>query len=185
MREKLSALLALAMMGVLALPALAADTGTVAATVTPLLVLSVSLDVTNVAYGTLATSPNNTSRTTGQSAVITATNNGNTNEDIRIYTGNATPADGAHATWILNCDSNDVDPDGTVAANQYVHRFDKAAPLDSGDALTICTNAAQKVISSALAPTGSHQFVLQLNMPTSTTGFSQRSMTVTIVAFAS
>ncbi len=184
MQGKLGVLSALAMIVVLALPALAAGTGTVNATVTPLQVVSVSLDVTTVAYGTLATSPSNASRTTAQSLVITATNNGNSTEDLRIYTGNATPASGGDAPWTLHCEPADANNVGIVAQDQYVHRFDNAAPLDSADARTICTSANQKVLSSALAALGSQQFVLQLNMPTASTGFSQRSMPVTVVAFA-
>jgi hypothetical protein len=169
---------------VVVIPALADTTGVVNASVTPQVVLSVALDVTSVAYGTLSTSTSNVSRSTGQSMVITATNNGNSIEDLRIYTANAIPVVGGDATWVLHCEPADANNFGTVDVNQYVHRFDNAVPLDSADGRTICTNANQKILSDNLPASGSHQFVLQLNMPTSTTGFSQRDMAVTIVAFA-
>jgi len=187
MQGKLGVLSALAMMVVLALPAMAGDT--VTATVTPLVVRSVTLDISSVDYGPLSTSTSDGSRTTATSSAITATNNGNSLEDVYVRGTDAVDAnsgDGVDTPWTLDCSSNDSDPDGVVALDQYVHRYDLGNTFVPSEALTICKHPTpgQKKIQDNLTASGTFQFVLQINMPTATSGFSARNMTVTLVATA-
>lgn len=183
-------LVAFVLLAVLSLPALADETATVTATVTPSMVRSVSLDTSSINYGSLTTSASDASRTTKLSSdvtgsPITATVGGNVSSKLLIYGSNATaPPLSGEIAWELNCDPGDVDIDGTVANNQYVHRYHVGTPFVHGAARTICTSANQKVIASSLTPGSTLQFVLQLNMPTGTNGFSQRSFSVTVVAVA-
>jgi hypothetical protein len=182
---KLGVLMAVVFAGVLALPALAGTEGTVSASVTPQVVLSVSLDVTSVPYGTLSTSATNASRTTKLSSVvtggaITATNNGNSLEDIYIRGTNATATVGGESDWTLNCSPLDT---GTVGVDTYVHRFDANTTFNSSSALALCTTNTNK-IANDIAAAGSQAFVLQLNMPTVISGFGQRTMSVVVTATA-
>jgi hypothetical protein len=181
-RQHGALLVAFALLAALSLPALADQTATVTATVTPNVVKSVSLDVTSVAYGTLNTSASDNNRTTALSSVITATNNGNTIEDLYIRGTDATAAVQNDSNWTLHCDPLDSDIDGTVGLNQYVHRFYVGTTFTHADARTICTISDQKKIANDIAVLGTVSFILQLNMPTATTGFSQRTMTVTVMA---
>jgi hypothetical protein len=166
-----------AIAGVLTLPALA--DGTVTATVTPL-VVSVTVDTPTFDYGTMPLSAADNTRSKKESSVITATNNGSGPEDFALKGSDATPAVGTEATWTLSCTSG-----GTVDNNQFVHRYSTGNPPDFvGGSAPLCSGSAQNIATNVAATTGSSSFGLQMNMPTGTTGYSQRSTTVTVVATA-
>jgi hypothetical protein len=169
------ALIALGM--ALILPATADDE--VSATVTPL-VLAVNVSPTSTDYGALALSPADNSRVQGVSDLIMATNTGSVTSDFMIRGSDALPTVGTDTTWTINCSPA---VRGTVGANQFVHRF-QVAPLDDVNAQALCS-ALDKTLFSDVAPLGQIPFELQMNMPTTTTGFSERTTTVTVIAVES
>jgi len=160
-----------------AIPALAADTGVVTATVTPQLI-SVSVSPGSVAYGTLALSVNDGSRTTKESGTITATNDGNVTEKFNIKGSDAT---GGSTPWTLSDTPADT---GTVAANQYVHDFSQTVPFDETTDKSL-NSVTYKELAASVAVGANDTSELQMNMPTSSTDASaQKSTTVTVQATA-
>lgn len=182
MRRVLALIAVVALVGAaLAVPAFA-DQGSdsVTATVTPGTV-AISLrnfaddaDVTTFTYGTLALSTSNAVRSTGNpsecgavgSAGCKAKNTGTVSEDFYIKGAEATF--GGETTWALAA---------TVTANQYVHQF----TTDSGSSFTDMSTANTS-LSSGVATGGTTTFHAEIAMPTSTTGTSQRTTSVTITA---
>ena len=166
------------------LPVFAQNTGAVTATVTPQNI-SVTVSPASVAYGTLALSQSNTNRTTAPSALITATNNGNVAENFNIKGSDAT---GGTSAWVLNDAPdntlNDGTAIGTVAVNQYVHRYDNTTggSFNTLEARPL-NNTNYKPFASGVAVNGAFNLVLQMNMPTGSTDASaQKSTTVTVLA---
>jgi len=157
----------------IALMAVSVSAGdTVTATVTPEQI-AVSVDVANFDYGILSVSASDGSRTTALSGTITATNDGNVNENFNIK-GTST------ANWTLNSSPAST---GTVAADQFVHRFDADATFTDGTANALSTT--NQALGAAIVPSNTQQFELQMNMPTSSAVTTQQSTTVTVVATAS
>lgn len=151
----------------------AEDTAEVGVTVTPG-VVSVTVLPASVDYGTLALSTSNVERSTAESATITATNEGTVTEDFTIKGANSNSTD-----WTL---SSSPDATGTVAADQFAHRFDEGATFTDGEAATL-DNTAYKELKSGVTAAGSVEFVLQMNMPTSdSTHKGAQSTTVTVLA---
>ncbi len=146
--------------------------------------IAVNVSSSQIDYGNLELSPADNDRMHAESEAITATNVGNVPIDMTIYGSNATPANGDDEIWTLDCSS----ATGVVGDNQFVHRFSKATgPVwNSSDSNTLCPSSSQakSLASNLLAGTGAVDFRLRLDMPTSSTGYSQRSTTVTIVAAA-
>lgn len=165
----------LALVVLIAKPALAADTGAVSATVTPKNI-SVSVSPTSVSYGILALSASDASRTTALSGTFTVSNDGNVTETFNIKGTNATGG-GGDTTWTLNSSPAAT---GTVGANQYVHRYDEGASFTDGEAAALSTGYL--LLKSGIAASGTANSVLQMNMPTSTTGNGLRTSTVTVQA---
>jgi hypothetical protein len=168
-------LAAVVLLGIaLLMPAIADDE--VDATVTPL-VLAVNVNPTSIDYGALAPSPANDDRTQAVSEILTATNAGSVAVDLMIRGSDAVPTVDTEATWTLDCSPADR---GTVSADQFAHRY-RVTPFDDATAQALCSGS-DKTLASGVAPLGTSDFVLQMNMPTSTTGFSLRTTTVTVIA---
>jgi len=158
-----------------------ADDGVVTTTVTPL-VLSVSVDETSVSYGALPLSTAVDSRSKGVSQEITASNNGSITSNIRIRGSDATSGVVGNTTWTLDCTG---DMHGTIGANRFAHRFDTPAYDFDGGGQPLCSGVNDsKLLQAGLAVSGQAPFKLQMNMPTSSTGYAERSSTVTVIAVA-
>lgn len=148
-----------------AIPALAADTAGVSATVTPQLI-SVSVSPGSVAYGTVPLSQ--TDVAPSPDSVITATNNGNVTEKFEIKGANST-------TWTLS--------DVAVAANTFMHKFGLWNGVTLG-ALTALHNTTYKTLQASVGAGGTQDFKLRISTPTSTTTYATESTSVTVLATA-
>ena len=161
--------------GVLLLPAFS-EGDSLDAKVTPL-VLSVNITQTEVQYGSLPLSTDDTNRSTDGSANLTVTNTGSVLADLLIRGSDAVPAVG-DTTWTLNCSPATV---GTVGPNQFVHRFVRL-PGDFNSAEALCSASDKILVEDIAALTGSIEFRLQMNMPTASTGYSERTSNVIVTA---
>jgi len=161
----------------LAVPALS-DPDSLEVKVTPL-VLSVNIDEETLDYGALALSSADDSRSSKASQELFVTNTGSVIADLLIQGSNATSTAGGSSNWALNCSPTDV---GTVGANQYVHRFLTGASTDWAQGKALCPASSQPLASGVDALTGQVGFKLQMNMPTSSTGFGERISTVIVTA---
>jgi len=173
-------LVALGVFGLFAassLPAFSQSPGTVDAKVTPL-VLSVNLSQASVDYGSMPLSLDDGTRTIAASTAIGVTNTGSVTANLMIRGSDAEPANGADATWTLSCDPPEQ---GTVAQDQFAHRFVKT-PGDFTSAQALCSDSDKTLATDVVALTGSIDFRLQMNMPTASTGFSQRTTSVVVTA---
>ena len=153
------------------------DPATVAATVTPGLV-SVTLDTTIIAYGTLSlgttdnepidTSDDNGDQTQicGSTAqAITATNNGNVTGNISIRGDDSTGAE-----WLLKSTFTDGE-------DEYIHRVSTDPTTCTFNALT----TGNLEIGSSIAAEGTQDFFLNLDMPTDvTTGTAEASLPIIV-----
>lgn len=154
--------------------ALAATTGTVAATVTP---QNISVAVTDgsVAYGTMDLSSSKDTTSGGVNDTQTATNDGNVAEDFNITSSNASGG----TTWTLA---------GTIGANQFKHSFCTAGggspdPCDATPTWNAITTAGNyQSLGTNIAASGTAKFDLKLDTPSSSTDFVQKSITVTVQA---
>ncbi|HEX5448351.1 MAG TPA: hypothetical protein VFW90_04105 [Candidatus Saccharimonadales bacterium] len=143
--------------------ALAASTGTVAATVTPMKI-SVSVTDGSVAYGTLDLSATKDTTSSGLNDTQTATNDGNVAEDLNIESTDATGG----TNWTLSA---------TPGADQYEHDFS----TDSGTSWTPMTTSYAS-LSTNVAASGTKDFDLKIHTPTSSSDYTQKSITVTVQA---
>lgn len=150
---------------VLSSVAKAADTGTVAATVT---VQSVSVTVTDgtIAYGTLAV---NTSADTNPADTQTATNNGNITENLNIKGKDDSP-------WILDSANSTQD--------HYIHMFCIATCGTPPTNYTALTTSYQTLATGVVATSGTQTFDLYITTPQSSSVYTQRSVDVTVQAIA-
>lgn len=179
MRKFLSGLGILSLVLALAAPALAATEEGVTATVTPQLV-SVTVDVSSVGYGTqnLSTTDN---KPTGDPE-ITATNNGNVAENFTIKGDDATASG---STWTLST---------TAGASAYVHKYNADTGGTYPDLSSVALDKTGKSLSTGVSGGtsctttctggGSEAFKLRMDTPTSTSSFAEHSTTVTVVATA-
>jgi len=156
-----------------AFPVGADDTAVVSATVTPQNI-SVSVSPTSVDYGTLPLSTTDLNRSMAESVVITASNNGNVTEDFNIRGSNSTD-------WTL---SSSPDATGTVGTDQFAHRFDAGSTFVNAEAAAL-DSVTYKSLSVDIVQSGNQDFVLQMNMPTSSSVTTQQSTDVTVQATAS
>ncbi|KKR05981.1 MAG: hypothetical protein UT34_C0001G0021 [candidate division WS6 bacterium GW2011_GWF2_39_15] len=145
---------------------LAADTATVAATVT---VQNISVTVSDgtVAYGTLAVNTTKSTIAADLNDLQTATNNGNITEDFNIRGQNST-------AWTLGA---------TAAADQYIHRFCTATCGTPPTNYTALTTSYQ-TLGTAVATSGTKTFDLQINTPTSSSSFASQAVDVIVQAVA-
>lgn len=162
-RLLLVVLLASFFVTIVLLPAQAASTASVTATVT---VQNISVAVTDgtVSYGTLAV---NSSAGTNGSDTQTAENDGNVVADLNIRGQNT-------AAWTLG---------STAGANQYVHRFCVSSCASAPTNYTALTTSYQ-TLASDLAAAGTQTFDLHLSTPTSSSSYAQQSVDVTVQATA-
>jgi hypothetical protein len=169
-----AAVAALAAPVIVGVQAAAADTATVAATVTPQNI-SVSVSDGNVAYGTLAVNTQKDTTSSGVNDSQTATNDGNVAEDFNITSTNAT---GGNA-WTLA---------GSVGADQYKHAFCNTGsgspdPCDTGATWNAITTAgAYQTLGTNIATSGTSKFDLQISTPSSVSDYTLKSITVTVQA---
>lgn len=149
---------------VLSSVAKAADTGTVAATVT---VQNISVSVTDgvVTFGTLA---NNASAGTNGTDTQTATNNGNITENLNIKGQNST-------NWTLGA---------TAASDQYILKFCTATCTTPPTNYTALTTNYQTLATGVVATTGNQTFDLYITTPNPSTVYTQQSVDVTVQAVA-
>ena len=177
----LVSVLVAALFGALAVPALSQTSDTIEVTMSPQLLLSVIIDQEAVDYGTLALSPSNASRTQMPSFTVSVRNTGNAPTNLVIAGSDATSTLGSN-TWVLNCDPADM---GTVGMNQYVHRFWEST-ASVNDAQALCSDSDKELATDVQPWTEQNNisvgFRLQLNMPTGTTGYGERTSTVTVTA---
>lgn len=159
-----------------ALPALAAESAQVSATVTPG-IISVIVDNSSVAYGTVEV-PSTDNTPTGDT-IIGATNNGGVPENFTIRGADAT---GDTETWTIV----DGAPGGSTTFN-YNHKFldcDNDSACSSPTAANNMTTALE-ALATNVAKTNTEYFKLRLSTPTETGGdLSQHSTTVTVQASA-
>ena len=154
------AVFAVALIAASVLPVFAANEGAVTATVTAQNI-SITVDVTTVAYGTLAVTTESS-----PSVVITAANNGNVTETFNIKGSNST-------NWILS--------NTAAGADTFMHKFAKSQ--DVYVAYTALHNTNYTALATGVAGiSGTQLFKLKLTMPNSTTFFGQQSTTVTVQA---
>ena len=147
-------------------------------TVTPL-VLSVNVTPGSFDYGELEFSQDNSTRSKASSDSFTVMNTGSVASDIEIRGSDATPEVITETTWEMDCSPAGQ---GTVAANQFVHRFAFGDSPDFGGGGAALCDEANKVLATDVIVGGSFGFGLEMNMPTSSTGLSERSTTVTVIA---
>jgi hypothetical protein len=174
----LVSLIALAFLGLLALPAGSQTADGVDAVVTPFGV-AIHIDDESVNFGTLSLSNDDTDRTTADSSAITVHNDGSAAANFSIEATDGIPASQGDATWILDCS----DQNGFVDANRFALLFAlDANPIDWPQAGNSLCQGATKTLQNGVASGGNTMFVLQMNMPTGTSGFSARTSTVTVTA---
>lgn len=158
------------------LPAIAATSSAVTATVTPG-IISVVVSPSGVDYGTVEVpSPDNVP--TGDT-IIGATNNGGVPEDFTIRGDNAA---GASETWTITTGAV-----GGATTFNYNHKF-----IDCESSSTCAAPAAAntmdttpEALASNVAKTDTEYFKLRLSTPTETGGdLSQHSTDVTVQASA-
>lgn len=145
----------------------AATTAVVTATVTP---QNISITLTtdgSVAYGTQTLSSTADTTSNGVNDTETVQNNGNVTEDFDIKGANS-------AAWTLGA---------TAGSNQYAHKF-CITTCDSSPTWTALTTNDQ-VLAASVAASGTQAFDLQLLVPTSTSSYTQQSLSVTVTASAS
>jgi len=147
-------------------------------TVTPL-VLSVNVTPGSFDYEELEFSQDDSTRSKAESDIFTVTNTGSVSSDIEVRGSDATPEVLTEATWEMDCSPAGL---GTVAANQFVHRFAFGdSPNFSGGGTALCDDSNKNLATDVIVG-GSFGFGLEMNMPTSSTGLSERSTTVTVIA---
>jgi hypothetical protein len=168
-------LLALGIMAILAMalavPALADNENEeeITCTVTPGPVVSVTVFPTSVDYGIVDLGSSATS------VEITATNNGSDTENFQIKGADATGGVGDTA-WTLS---------DAVSENQYMHEFAKPTyPAEGSHAGWTALTTTYQELATGIPAGGTQRFKLQIWLPTSTTGYSERSTTVIILAVA-
>jgi hypothetical protein len=174
----LVSLIALALLGLLALPAGSQTADGVDAVVTPFGV-AIRIDDESVNFGTLSLSNDDTDRTTADSPALTVHNDGSAAADLMIQGSNATAEALGDAEWILDCS----DQNGMVGTNQFVLLYAlDIDPLDWASAGHSLCPGSTKSLQAGVAGGGNTVFLLQMNMPTGTSGFSARTSTVTVTA---
>jgi len=172
------ALVVVALLGALNLTASSQTADGLDAVVTPFGV-AITIDEETVNFGVLPLSPADDDRSTADSTVISVFNDGSAPADLMIQGSNAVPGTLGEADWVLDC----FDANGLVGANQFALLFAlDSNPIDwAQDGDSLCPGGT-KTLQQAVAGGNAADFVLQMNMPTATNGFSARTSTVTVTA---
>jgi hypothetical protein len=145
--------------------ALDQDQEPIAVTVTPKLV-AISVSPTTVSYGTVSLGVGKTA----PSDSITVTNSGNVAEDFDIEGDNASTAGGM---WSL------VSGSGSPGANQFKHSFNLGPSYD--DPFTALTSGFSNFVDD-VAASGTQDFKLKIEMPSSTSVYGQYTTKVELLA---
>lgn len=158
------------LLALVALPVIAADEGTVSATVTAQIV-SVAVTDGNVSYGVLGLGTTKDTTATGVNETQTATNNGNVSVDLKIRSSDATSAG---TPWNLA---------GTAASDAFTHEFS----INSGSSWTDfdTDNNVNVTLANGVAALGTQDFDLRIGTPTASTDQLEHTITVTVLATAS
>jgi len=110
----------------------------------------------------------NTSSSTVGGDTQTATNNGSVNEKINVRSSNAIGG----VSWLLA---------STVASDQYTHEFSTT----TGASWTIMPDSSTYVTASPfVTPSGTTDFDFRLTVPTGTSDFVEKAITITVQAVA-
>lgn len=151
------------------LPAIAATSVVVNATVTAN-VVAISVDDGVVEYGTLDLSTQQNTFTLDDTQ--TATNDGNVNVDLGIRSSDATSTG---TDWNLAASIGIID--------EFTHEFS----TNSGSTWTDFNpdNNSYSTIASGVTPTNSQGFDLQIGTPSASTDIVEHTVTVTVLATAS
>jgi len=153
----------LAVLFVLPVSALDQDQEPITVTVTPKLV-SLTISDTSVSYGVVSLG---VGKTAPSDHPITVTNSGNVTEDFDIEGDSATTTGGS---WGL--------VSGSPVANQFKHSFALGPAFDSFTALT--TGFGNFV--DGVAASGTQDFKLKIEMPSSTSVYGQYTTKVELLA---
>lgn len=159
-------LLALFINAIFAQVIFGSGSSTVTATVTAQNV-SVSVSSGTVTYGTINLSSAQDTTASGTNQTQTATNDGNVAEDFTIASSNATGG----TAWTISGTS--------IGADQYKHSFS----TNSGSTYTAMTTTPGTLATNKAA-SGTQNFDLKINTPSSTTDYQQKTITVTVSASA-
>lgn len=143
----------------------AANTDTVTATVTAQNI-SVSVDNTSIAFGTIGTSSTQDTTSNGVDDSSIATNDGNVNEKLNIQAGNST-------NWTLG---------SSAGVEQYTMKMCTANCDTSPVWTSLGISPAYATLVANLAKNATQSFDLQVGTPTSTTNYGEQTITVTVQA---
>ena len=164
MSNKILAVIFIFSVAILGTSAYAADSANVSATVTA---QNISLTVSDgsISYGTLALGASQDTLTLSDTQTVT--NNGNVTEDFDIKGSNS-----SGDAWMIV----DADP-GT---DDYMHAFS----VDSGSNWTYMSEG-YKEMKTSVTPSSTQSLDLKITTPTSTSVFTEQTVSVTILATAS
>ncbi len=146
----------------------AGTTSNVTATVTAQNI-SVSVADGSIAFGTLGLSSTQDTTTSGVNDSQTATNDGNITENFNIKAG-------ATANWT---------PAATAGANQYTLKSCTATCDTTPTWTNVGADPSYATLATGvIATSGTSVFDLQVGTPTSSTSYTQQTITVTVQAVA-
>ena len=177
----LISVLVAALFGVLATTIHSEDSDSLDVKVVPLVVaVRIPAEDSLVDFGAMALSVDNDNRTSDESSGLNVFNDGSVAVDLLIQGSNAVTTTGGHSNWTLDCS----DPlRGAVGVNQFALRYAPGMEPDWAQVgKSLCSSEGKTLATGIQAGGGQAQFELEMNMPTGTTGYSERTSTVTITA---
>lgn len=128
--------------------------------------VSVSVADGSVSYGTIAAGASKDTTSTGLNDTQTATNDGNVTENFNIKTSNATGG-------------TQLTVGATPGTDVFVHEFS----TNGGGAWTKFTAAdSYQTLATGIAASGTQNFDLKITVPTTSSDYQQKSITVTVQA---
>lgn len=143
----------------------AANEGTITASVTARNI-SISVGLTAVDFGTVGVGSSADTTLNGRNTSITATNNGNDIEKFSITTGDST-------NWTA-----EVAPD----TNKFRMNFCTSNCDVSPTWNIVGIDSAYQTLAASVASSGNQQFDLQIKTPSSTTFYTQQTISLTVLA---
>ncbi|MDY0097496.1 MAG: hypothetical protein RBS01_04060 [Candidatus Dojkabacteria bacterium] len=166
MKTVQSALLIVTLSTLLLIPKVfAADSGTVAATVTA---QNISLSVSDgtISYGILAVSTTKATVNLAPVDTQTVTNDGNVTEQFNIKGTDS-------ADWTL---------ESAVGPNQYVHKFCASSCATPPTNYTALSEASYATLAASVVPAGTQSLDLEISTPSSSTVFTSQNVNVVVQA---
>jgi len=132
--------------------------------------VSVTLDVSNFAYGSMANNTASSTLTLFGGLGITATNDSGSIENFDIYGANT-------VNWTLA---------GTTGSNQYIHQFCNDTDNDCSGPPTnyVALTTSPQTLKNSVANTGTVDFQLRVTTPNPSTVYTEQSAVVTVQASA-